>query len=320
VILSWNVGAERLLGWKEQEAIGRTCALVFTTEDIATGEPERELYSGRLVGRAEDERWHVRKDGSRFFASGVLTQVCDDTGKLLGFAKVMRDVTGRKEQEEQLRRSLAQKDTLVREIHHRVKNNLQVIVSLLGMQSRHTRDEQVLTAFREAESRLRAIAHIHEHLYASEDLAEVEFGQYVTFLARELIQLHASVPDQIQIDLHVTDLVLDVERAIPLGLIANELILNCLKHGLRGRAGTLSLRLSYVEPPDGNSGSERKWGELQIVDDGPGLPPDLNFTKATSMGLRLINLLVRQLRGRVNVAAGPGANVDVIFPLEADLE
>jgi len=221
VILSWNVGAERLLGWKEQEAIGKTSHLVFTPEDIANSQPETEMEMGRVNGRAEDERWHVRKDGSRFFASGVLTQVCDDTGKLLGFAKVMRDVTGRKEQEEQLRRSLSQKDTLVREIHHRVKNNLQVIVSLLGMQSRHTRDERVLTAFQEAESRLRAIAHIHEHLYASEDLAEVEFGQYVSFLTRELIQLHSSVPDQIQIDLHVTDLVLDIERAIPLGLIAN---------------------------------------------------------------------------------------------------
>ncbi len=167
-------------------------------------------------------------------------------GNLLGFAKVMRDVTERQEQEEQLRRSLSEKDTLVREIHHRVKNNLQVIVSLLGMQSRHTHDAQVLTAFREAESRLRAIAHIHECLYASDDLTEVEFGGYVTTLANELVQLHASAPDQIKLESEITDLVLHIERAIPLGLIANELILNALKHGLRGKPGRLVVRLNYM--------------------------------------------------------------------------
>ncbi|MFL6417605.1 MAG: chemotaxis protein CheB [Bryobacteraceae bacterium] len=318
VILSWNAGAERLLGWKEGEATGKTIDFLFTPEDVASGEPQREVQTARFHARAEDERWHLRKDGTRFFASGVLTQVCDDTGNLIGFAKVMRDVTGRKEQEDQLRTSLAQKDTLVREIHHRVKNNLQVIVSLLAMQSRHTRDERVLTAFQEAESRLRAIAHIHEHLYTSDDLTEVEFGQYVTFLADELRQLHASAPSQIQMELHVTDLVLDIERAIPLGLIANELILNSLKHGLRGSSGTLTMRLGYVPAPGVHVDSNNQWGQLQVVDSGPGLPPNLDVSKATSMGLRLISMLVRQLRGQIEIGPGPGANVAVSFPLEID--
>lgn len=230
----------------------------------------------------------------------------------------MRDVTLRQEQEEQLRRSLAQKDILVREIHHRVKNNLQVIVSLLGMQSRYTKDEQVLTAFREAESRLRAIAHIHERLYASEDLTEVEFGQYVSFLAQELLQSHSATPASIQLELQVTDLVLDIERAIPLGLIANELILNALKHGFRGRTGTLLVKLGYIPSPASDTRSENQWGQLQIADNGPGLPAFLNFSEATSMGLRLVNLLVKQLRARLERGPGPGANLLVSFPLEID--
>ncbi len=323
VILSWNSGAERLLGWKEEEAIGKPGTLVFTPEDVANGEAERELETARANGRAEDERFHICKDGTRFFASGVLTQVCDEGGNLLGFAKVMRDVTGRKEQEEELRRSLAQKDTLVREIHHRVKNNLQVIVSLLGMQSRHTRDKRVLAAFQEAESRLRAIAHIHERLYASEDLAEVEFGEYLTSLAQELIQLHAYAPNQIQLDCDVTDLVLDIERAIPLGLIANELILNALKHGLRSAPGSLVLRLAYNPPSEArtaNDGFNSEWGQLEVVDSGPGMPADLDFTKTTSMGLRLVNMLVRQLRGRLEIAPGPGARIAVSFPLDANTD
>ena len=314
-ILSWNTGSENLLGWKEQEAVGNNVALVFTPEDVAAGAPGKEIETARKRGRAEDERWHMRKDGSRFYASGVLTQVCNDSGKLLGFAKVMRDVTARKEQEEQLHRSLSEKDTLVREIHHRVKNNLQVIVSLLSMQSRHTKDRQVLSAFAEAESRLRAIARIHERLYASDDLTEVEFGGYVTGLANELVQLHSGAPDQLRLDLEVIDMVLHIEQAIPLGLIANELILNSLKHGLDGHGGRLKVRLAYV--PDGGETLDAGWAKLEISDTGPGLPPELNVEKTKSMGLRLVNMLVRQLRGHLAIGDGPGADITVTFPLES---
>ncbi len=269
-ILSWNTGAERLLGWKEVEAVGRTSALVFTPEDIAKGAPYDELETARKSGRAEDERWHLRKDGTRFFASGVLTQVCDDRGRLVGFAKVMRDVTSRREQEEQLRRSLSEKETLVREIHHRVKNNIQVIVSLLSLQSNHTNDPHVLSAFEEAESRLRAIAHIHERLYASDDLSEVEFASYITGLANELVQLHSPRPDHISLNLDAADMVLHIEQAIPLGLIANELILNSLKHGLHGNPGKLAVKLLYV--PGAGETLDSGSGRLIVSDSGRGLP------------------------------------------------
>lgn len=291
-----------------------TASYLFTPEDIETRQPERELETARVCGRAEDERWHMRKDGSRFFASGVLTQVCDDKGNLLGFAKVMRDVTSRQEQEEQLRRSLVEKDTLVREIHHRVKNNIQVIVSLLSLQSSYSHDPHVLSAFEEAQSRLRAIAHIHERLYASDDLTEVEFAGYVTGLAHELVELHSPAPDHITLDLDVVDMVLHIEQAIPLGLIANELLLNSLKHGLQGSPGRLSIQLRYI-PGSGetlDSGSAR----LIISDTGPGLPAGFDVTRTKSLGLRLVQMLVRQLRGRLDFSHGPGATIAVTFPLE----
>jgi len=315
-ILSWNTGAERLLGWKEKEAVGQSSALVFTPEDVAKGAPNDELETARKSGRAEDERWHLRKDGTRFFASGVLTQVCDENNQLVGFAKVMRDVTVRREQEEQLRRSLEQKDTLVREIHHRVKNNIQVIVSLLSLQSNHTNDPHVLSAFEEAESRLRAIAHIHERLYASDDLTEVEFAGYTTGLANELVQLHSPRPDHIALDLDVADMVLHIEQAIPLGLIANELILNSLKHGLRGDPGRLTVKLLYI-PGQGetlDSGS----GQLIVSDSGTGLPPGFDVTKNASLGLRLVNMLVRQLHGQLEFSSGSGATFAVTFPIESN--
>jgi two-component system CheB/CheR fusion protein len=315
-IVTWNAGAERLLGWKEQEAIGQHTSLLFTPEDLEAGEAARELATARATGRAEDERWHLRKDGTRFYASGVLTQVCDDRGQLLGFAKIMRDNTARKEQEEQLRRTVSEKETLVREIHHRVKNNLQVIVSLLAMQSRHNPDPRVLSAFSEAESRLRAIAQIHERLYASDDLSTVEFSEYVSGLARELAQLHAPNPKDIELDINVIDMALHIERAIPLGLIANELILNSLKHGLNGRPGRLRIRLAYVPGSSPSDTLDTGWGQLQICDDGPGFPPGFDASNTQTMGLRLVNMLVRQLRGHLELGPPPGVCCTVIFPLE----
>jgi PAS domain S-box-containing protein len=318
MIVSWNSGAEHLLGWTEGEVLGKNADLVFTPEDIERGEPKREKEDARVHGRAVDERWHIRKDGTRFFASGVLSQVCDETGKLLGFAKIMRDVTQRKEQEEKLQRSVVQKETLVREIHHRVKNNLQVIVSLLSMQSRHTKDPQVLAAFEESESRLRAIAHIHERLYASEDLSEVDFGKYVSGLASELVQLHSGRPDEIDLKIDVIDLVLHIERAVPLGLIANELLLNSIKHGLDGKPGHLEIMLQNAPAPDTQTENPAStpWAELRVTDSGPGLPADFDPARVTSMGMRLVGMLVRQLKGKLAVNPGPAASFSVHFPLE----
>ncbi|MGC2659382.1 MAG: chemotaxis protein CheB [Bryobacteraceae bacterium] len=320
-IVAWNTGAEHLLGWTEQQVMGKSAALVFTPEDIADGRPQQEMEMARAPGRAEDERWHIRKDGTRFFASGVLTQVCDDNGHLLGFAKVMRDVTLRREQEEELRASLLEKDNLVREIHHRVKNNLQVIVSLLSLQSRYTDDPHVLAAFEEAGTRLRAIAHIHERLYASDDLSQVDFAPYITGLAHELIQLHSSAPDQVSLDMDLAEMVLHIEQALPLGLIANELLSNGLKHGLHEKPGRLRIKLAYLpDPSKSETGEALESGSalLQVVDTGPGLPPGLDAAATKSLGLRLVSMLVRQLRGTLEIGKGPGARFSIKFPLEVD--
>jgi PAS domain S-box-containing protein len=324
-IVSWNDGAERLLGWEESEAIGSDGSIVFTPEDIAAGAPEQEMLTARQKGRAEDERWHIRKDGTRFFASGVLTPVCGDDGQLHGFAKIMRDVTERNEQAERLQRSHDEKTVLLHEIHHRVKNNLQVIVSLLSVQASHSTDPRVIAAFEETESRVRAIASIHERLYASHDLAEVEFGAYLTKLVRELLVLHTAETVPVDLNLTVADMVLSIEQAVPLGLIANELILNSLKHGLGGKPGAssppgrLSVTLAY--DPSGLESDQtldEAWACLSVEDSGPGLPQDVDaFSDRRSMGLRLVNLLVRQLRGRLELVPAPGAHFRVRFPLSS---
>jgi len=317
-VVTWNTGAERLLGWKEAEVLGRGAALIFTPEDIERGAPAKEMETARLQGRAEDERWHRRKDGSCFFASGVMTAVRDEHDVLVGFAKVMRDQTARMEQDQQLRRSLEEKTMLVREIHHRVKNNLQVIVSLLSLQSEYTTDSDLLSALEETQGRVRAIARIHEQLYASDDLSEVEVGAYVTSLARELITLHAIAPEEVGLAIQVQPIVMHVEQAVPVGLIANELIVNSLKHGLNNGTVNLKISLDYMDAGFRTAASP-PWVQLRVQDDGPGLPLGLDSSKTRSMGFRLINLLVRQLAARLEIGKGPGADIAVSFPLKAKI-
>jgi two-component system, chemotaxis family, CheB/CheR fusion protein len=309
-IITWNAGAERLLGWEESEVIGKSGKLVFTPEDIARGEADHEIDTARVEGRAEDERWNIRKDGSRFFAAGVLTRSPEGSGGTYTLTKVMRDITARKEQEDRLRRSLEEKSMLVREIHHRVKNNLQMLVSLLSLQANHAADPHVIAALEDTEGRVRAIARIHEQLYASDDLTEVEIGGYLTGLARELISVHARVPGEVRLHVDVEDMVLHIEKAIPVGLIANELIVNSLKHAIGQGGGDLRLSLRHLGR---NDGSPR--ATLSVEDSGPGFPPGWDTSETRSMGYRLVNLLVRQLRARRETGPGPGASVTIEFPI-----
>jgi two-component system, chemotaxis family, CheB/CheR fusion protein len=310
-IITWNAGAKRLLGWEEHEVLGRDASLVFTPEDVERGEHTCELEKARSEGRAEDERWHIRRDQSRFFASGVLTRSPEGISGIT-FTKVMQDITVRKEQEDQLRRSLDEKSMLVREIHHRIKNNLQMIVSLLSLQSSHTDDARVMAAFEETEARVRAVAHIHEQLYTSDDLTAVEVGAYLAALARELVAIHARKETGVQLNVDVQETVLHIERAVPVGLIANELVLNSLKHALQG-TGNLNVVFESSARDNG-----RAWATLTVQDSGPGLPAGIDLFQPESMGYQLINLLVRQLRGRLEIGQGPGARITVSFPIQPE--
>ncbi len=142
------------------------------------------------AGRSADERWHLRKDGTRFWASGVLSAMYDQQGRLRGFAKVLRDETEHRRVDEQIRASLKEKEALLKEIHHRVKNNLQVITSLLRLQSQHISEEPTRTLFDEACNRVRAIGRIHELLYNSPDLARIDFGGYLKRLGHDLFSFY----------------------------------------------------------------------------------------------------------------------------------
>jgi len=319
-ITDWNPGAERLFGYAKGEIIGQPASRLFTPEDQEAGVLQIEIVRALAGARQQDTRWMVRKDGSRFWAQWVTEPVRDGAGNIRAIAKVLRDETERRRSEEALRASLADKEALLREIHHRVKNNLQVVVSLLSLQAEQMTDPDAVEMFRDTEIRVRAIASIHESLYTSEDLAEIEFGAYARALISDLFALYAVPKDRIRWELDAEDMALSMAQAIPLGLILNELVVNCLKHAFGGgRSGTVRVSLRYVKELLGQEQTlDEGWGELRVEDDGVGLPDGFDLKQAPSMGLYLVRILTRQIRGSLTWRSRQPTSICVRFPLASE--
>ncbi len=246
-----------------------------------------------------------KKDGTPFLGSVCAVTVRDEKGKSRYFDGIVEDITERKEAEEMLKTSLVEKELLLREIHHRVKNNLQIISSLLNLQSRHVKDEPALDMFHESRNRVRSMALVHEKLYRSDDLTNVDFCEYIQSLGRHLLMSYRVNSTAIDLDVSVNDVFLDINTSIPCGLIINELISNSLKHAFSGRAqGKIRVVLR-----------SEKNGKLKLLvsDDGVGLPKGLDVTQTESLGLQLVTMLVEQLQGTLNLDNNKGASFEIVF-------
>ena len=241
-----------------------------------------------------------------------VTSLRDDAGLVTGFLGVAADLTERKQREGELRelnRSLAnqsaQRETLLQEVHHRVKNNLQVIASLIRMQIRQIEDKSAKTALMEAQSRVASIALIHERLYQSKDYSKVPFSEYATSLARNIFDAASATPATIGLELNIEPLNLPVDRAIPCGLILNELLTNALKHAFpQGRPGKLSVDVRRKSPLE---------VMLSVSDDGIGLPDAIDERVNKSLGLQLITTLVEQIDGHLEFSGHNGTTCRIWF-------
>jgi PAS domain S-box-containing protein len=225
-----------------------------------------------------------------------------------GEAKVMgilRDVTDRRLIQEKMKTSLREKEVLLREIHHRVKNNMQIISSLLRLQSRTVEDEKVVEKFQESQNRIRSMALIHEKLYQTEDLTRINFAQYVRSLTVHLFHTYKVNPNMIKMITEVKDVYLDISMAIPCGLVLNELVSNSLKHAFPDqKKGEIRVKFS-------KKGQEKN--RLIISDNGTGLPPEVNFHEPDTLGLQLVNDLVKQIDGKIKLGKAPGTTVHITF-------
>ncbi len=211
--------------------------------------------------------------------------------------------------EENLKRSLAEKDVLLREVHHRVKNNMQIISSILKMQERQVDDQRLKTVLGESQNRIRTMALIHENLYRNENLANIQFLNYVKSLASNLSRSYADKQGMIRFNYDIVDVFLPLDTGIPCGLIINELISNSIKYAFDGKErGTITIRL------DRTNGNRNKF-ELEVSDNGKGISKDIDIENTKSLGMKIVTRLVQQIDGTLHYDFDNGTKFIIKFKI-----
>ena len=301
----YNPMAEELLGSAEEEVFGKTVQEIHTKEKVDPGRFERAVEIVRRKGKYCYSVTQETEDGPRYLESQV-AGIFDPASVMVGFSLFCRDVTKHKQTEELVHASLREKEVLLREIHHRVKNNMQVIVSLLRMHSRRIDDARLVQIFDDCRCRVNAMALIHEALYLSKDLAKIDFEVYLKKLCRNLSQTHGASGKGIKVTIELCNVVLDMDQGIAVGMVISELVSNAFKHAfLPGKGGRISVSLSCLEGKD---------VELIVKDDGKGLPPEIDILNTRSLGLRLAAAAItRELCGSIKVERNGGTQFIIHF-------
>jgi PAS domain S-box-containing protein len=226
-------------------------------------------------------------------------------GRVIGFFTLVQDLTERKVAEEQIKASLEEKVVLLKEIHHRVKNNLQGISSLLSLQAEQIGDPQIHAVLQDSQNRVRSMALIHEKLYQAKDQVRVNVAEYIQNLTSYLFRSYAAQTSGIQLKVKADNVYLGIDTAMPCGLIINELLSNALKHGFpNGRGGQVYVELRYAQ--DG-------FCTLLVGDNGIGMPAELDQQRPSSLGLQLVHTLVNQLDGSMEVRRAGGVEFCIRF-------
>ena len=295
-----------------EEVFGRSCESLYEQPSswLEAIHPEdidsvNEAFEKQLTTGAFDEEFRIiRPDGSVRWIHDSVVPIRDEQGQISRLVGIAEDITEHRQAEAKVKASLNEKEVLLKEINHRVKNNLQIISSLLDLQSRDIHDEQALQSFQVSQDRIRAMALVHEKLYQSEDLARIDFGEYIRTLATDLGTSYGLASRDVYLKIDVEKILLGVDTAIPCGVIVNELVSNSLKHAFPDRPGKITVRFREAD------------GQYAMIfkDDGIGLPLDFDISNPPSMGLTIVNALTGQIGGTIELVRNGGSEISITFP------
>lgn len=307
---------ERLRGYTPKEVMAQPLSAALTAasyEIVQKGFSELLERVGRGERYTEQHRYELEqfcKDGSTIWTEAIISALYDEKKGFLGVLGVTRDISKRKGIEEKITASLREKEVMLQEIHHRVKNNMQIMSSLLRLQASGIKDESTRRLLMESQGRIRSMALVHEKLYQSRDLSRIHFSEYVRSLVDHLHHTYRTDPDRIRLKISIMDLFLDINTAIPFGLLVNELVSNALQHAFPGkRTGQILINLSR---------DKKKDLRLCIQDDGVGLPAAVDHRNPDSLGLQLVLDLVNQLDARIVLDRTGGAAFCITIPSPED--
>ncbi len=276
---------------------------------LGSSKNPKDIYKTIIKSTKESswkgELWNISKDGREFPIQLTTSKILSRSGKIIGLVGVSRDISESRNAEEILKQALNQKDILLKEVYHRVKNNLQVIYSLLHIQSVNVKDKASREIFKETQNRIRLMSAIHEKLYKSKDVSQIDFSEYLKTLADQLEQAYPVKNGKVDLLINSKNVSLGIDKAIPCGLIVNELVSNAYKYAFDGKkTGKVIVSLLHT-----NS----KY-ILVVEDDGVGFPEDLDFKKTETMGMILVNTLTDQLTGNVELHKDKGTKFVITFP------
>ncbi|MCK9150879.1 histidine kinase dimerization/phosphoacceptor domain -containing protein [Methanobacterium alcaliphilum] len=289
--------AERL-GVSPDEGVGLQCyQVVHHTNAPIDACPHSKLLKDGLEHTGE-----VQEDNLGGYFLVTASPIFDSDGNLLGCVHIARDITDRRQMEEKLKKALEDKEMLISEVHHRVKNNLMMISSLLNIQSTYIQDQEIKDIFLESQIRAKSMALIHNKLYQTGNVKRIDFSEYLRSLATEIMH-SCNIRNKVDLKLDIQKGTLDVDKAIPLGLIITEIMVNSFKHAFVDDGGEINITLS-------------KTGdlfELTISDNGIGIPEDFDFRTQGNMGMTLINGLIDQIEGNIVLVKHRGTKFIIQF-------
>jgi len=299
-----NMICEEIMGYKRKDFYASDFEFLNLIAPESREKAKKSFLknmSGKDIGPLEYTI--ITKKGKRIEAL-TSTKIILYKGKsaILG---IVTDISKRKRTEEQLKKALHDNNILLREIHHRVKNNMQIISSLLRLQARNIKDKKLHEAFKSCQNRIRSMALIHEKFYQSEDLARIELDRYIHDVAIHLLQTYGIDQDAISLNMEMEVVHLDINKAVSLGLIINELLSNSLRHAFPDKTkGEIQIRLRKI------FGTKT---ELIISDNGVGIPEDIDFSNTPSLGMLLVNDLVKQIDGQIDLKREGGTSFRITF-------